>query len=989
MNNNKNNRRGQAHHLPQSPLVGGKYSKMADPLPPLADADRFVPGTPRLDNHSQLIVINPEAVPPSRSGRSTGLRHATSMFGLRSLQNLRLHHGRKSSLYEDQTHNLNHATTNNNGKITIANIAQPERAHVILSPPQWIDRNIEEIPRPRTSPLESSAAGAGGAFFSPPSTSSNNNSEAKHKILRKSLTSDQLFNLRHRQRKSTTCIETFIRDGDQLVILDAKKISSPQQIDTIGTAVVQDRPVGDLEKGESIDEESPHAASIDEIVMETRGRRAREWQRKGSVHLHPGPLNSNPPRDNGDDDTSSTPRATTSFTAEMQARLNDIRGSLINRIGRPTSRWWEDEAGRPRRSLTPPPAPTTTIKAIESAATTDPLTLSSVPVTPVLRASALFEEPELFVHQQLADLKSENITLKSLKKLQGEAISTLREEKLTLVQHKTALEATISESDIKIRAQQATMDRQNSTISKFSRQLSSKDAEQAALVANFSTELASRDNELIALKDEKWNLQRKITELEQMIAETEAQLQQWGRMGRRIPRKLRMSSTGDAEGDVSGATYSPGTDANPGDDRVGQSGSESQADNSGGSTNGLMILDATITGSPKSKTADMGSPNASFSPPFTPCASPSSSFSGWAATTSPRSIRPLFNIPSQPTTGVPAQDSILLNSATSVSSATRPSSRRRRSLSSQTTAVALAEEDALTTSSRPTTGQDLSYQRVQPVTAQQKALASENLGLERTFIPRLNKQVSLNELNILGNAKCMSRMASVEKMIQNSPSLPTLPSLSTPELPALTYSRSLTVWLDRVVTMFKYLNLSSFLRSSDTATADTSERLRAAIILKNAVNDDILEDVLFLLSREETHSNSAHADSGSSASECPHLLLSAILTIHGLVSGSPSEVGWVDRISEAELGGVEDFASLVLCIDKRRNTIFGGSTQHYDCVLPKIQEGVNQRVPEMDNTLHSDAAGGPWPKKKSPLSTWMGGLVKRRQTRLESERFEV
>lgn len=913
--------------------------------PPLTD--RFVPGTPRLDSFPSVPVRRGSPLSPSRS-RSAGLRHATSMFGLRSLQNLRLHHhSRKNSIYEDHKES--------SFPLESSRVAPP-----------WFDRDAGELLRPQTSPLEYRA----GAFAS---TSCNGPAGvivgAKHKIRRKSMTSDQPFHLRHRQRQSTTCIEITLRDSDYPVS-DTATSPHTNTVTEIADDTGAKSVVGNRE------------SSDDGIVGKTntgmRGRRGRDWQRKGSVRPHPGPLNSNPTRDAGE----TTPRATTSFTAEMQAKLNDIRGSLVNRIGRPTSRWWEDDGSgaRPRRSLTPP------IPRVEHV---EPPTLSSMPVTPVLRASAIFDEPELFVHQQLADLKSENITLKSLKKLQEEAMSNFREEKLTLVNQKAALEATISKSESKICAQQATMGHQEATISKLSRQLSSRDAEQAALVANFSTELASRDNELIALKDDKWTLQRKVTELEQMIAQTEAQLQQWGRMGRRIPRKLKVSSVGDTDGDVN-AAFGPACDANSADDQVGQSGTDSQTDINSVTASGLMILDTPTIGSPKSRLGDTGSPSSSFSSPFTPGTSPSSSLSGWTATTSPRNIRPLFTFQSTPTPNISMPDNVLLNSAASISSGTRPPSRRRRSLSSQTTAVAMAEEETLTTASRPATSHDQPNQRGQAGAVQQRALAAENTGLERTFMSRLNKQVSLNELNLLGSVKGVSRMASVEKSVRTSPSSPVLSSLSTPELPVLTYGRSLTVWLDRVVTTFKYLNLSPFLRPSDTATTNTSERLRAAIILKSAVNDDILEDVLFLLSRKETQSSTAPTDPASSASECPHLLLSAILTIHGLVSGSPSEVGWVDRISEAELGGVEDFANLVLCVDKRRSTMFGTTTtEHYDGILPKIQESVAQRSPEAEQPSQSDAAGSSWPKKKSQLSAWMGGLVKRRQKRLESERVDL
>lgn len=902
---------------------------MLDPRPL---ADRFVPGTPRLDNHHS---VGPDLVSPSRS-RSGGLRHATSMFGWRSLQNLRIHHTLKNSIYGDQTNKKE------NNKIDIVQL----ESRVV---PQWLDRDFGEVPRPQTSPVENrtaSCTGPAGML-----------GEEKPRTLWRPATSDQLFNQHHRRRQSITCIEPLRYDGDPL---DPKVTASPDADTVTETAdgTGPNRPMG---SDKPLDNCGDH-----ETDTKVRRRRAREWQRAASVRLHPGPLNSNPTRD----DNNSTPRATTSFTAEMQAKLNEIRGSLINIIGRPASRWWEDDAsgGWPQRSLTP---------ATSKGEAVAPQVLSPLPVTPGLRNSAISDASDLFFHQQLVELKSENITLKSLKKLHDEAFSILREEKQKLADRKAALEAAVSEAESELRNGQVEMDRQESTIGKLSRQLSSKDAEHSALVANFATELASRDNELIALKDEKWTLQRKVTELEQTIAQTEAQLQQWGRMGRRIPRKLKMSSLDNAEGDSS-AISSTGPGGNIPDDRAGHSVTDCPGDTGNATTSGLNMFDTPTAGSPKTRMGDMGNPNSGPNPPFTPSTSPSSSLLGWAATTSPRGVRPLFNFQSPPLPGIPVPDGIQANSTASASSGTRPSSRRRRSLSSQTTAVAMTEEEIVAAPSRPTTSHDQLHHRGQGITAQQKALAAEQFGFEKTFLPRLNKQASLNELNLLGNSK-----------VQKLPSLPMPPSMSTPELPVLTYDRSLTVWLDRVVTTFKYLDLSSFLRLSDAAATKTSERLHAAILLKNAVNDDILEDVLFLLSHKETQANSTPTEPANSSSECPHSLLSAILTIHGLVSGSPSEVGWVDRISEAELGGVEDFASLALCIDKRRGTMFGAPTEHYDDVLPKIQESATPRVVETDSLPTVDGAGGPWLKKKSQLSTWMGGLVKRRQTRLQSQRVET
>lgn len=257
-------------------------------------------------------------------------------------------------------------------------------------------------------------------------------------------------------------------------------------------------------------------------------------------------------------------------------------------------------------------------------------------------------------------------------------------------------------------------------------------------------------------------------------------------------------------------------------------------------------------------------------------------------------------------------------------------------------------------------------------------------------------QVALEERN----AHFQASTASQDTITQGPTNTSMSPSsmfapLSISELPVLAYSKSSAVWLDRITTIFRYLGLLDFLRGEDhrpdastssSAAADwTARRLRAAILLKHAVDDAILEDVLYLHRRRDNQGASASRNNPfhpPPATEDPRRLLTTILTLSRTVPRSPTDLSWIDRIDSSDFEGAdgfERFASLVLCVDRRLSLLYGTSAGHYEVLLPRIQECMVRLFPGLGGmTLFGDPESVV-PRKRWQLTVWMAKVVRRRR----------
>jgi hypothetical protein len=97
------------------------------------------------------------------------------------------------------------------------------------------------------------------------------------------------------------------------------------------------------------------------------------------------------------------------------------------------------------------------------------------------------------------------------------------------------------------------------------------------------------------------------------------------------------------------------------------------------------------------------------------------------------------------------------------------------------------------------------------------------------------------------------------------------------------------------------------------------------------------------------------------------------------VPSSLTDFGWLDRIGDSDFEGIEGFASLVNILNHRHSQLYGTTVDHYDAPVPKIQENMSGRFPDLEKSLMDL---GPAPKKWWHLALWMSKMVKRRQGRI-------
>lgn len=217
------------------------------------------------------------------------------------------------------------------------------------------------------------------------------------------------------------------------------------------------------------------------------------------------------------------------------------------------------------------------------------------------------------------------------------------------------------------------------------------------------------------------------------------------------------------------------------------------------------------------------------------------------------------------------------------------------------------------------------------------------------------------------------------------------PTPPIPDLPILTYEKVGFVWFDTVRSAFKYWGLSEFISQPDeTLFAGTDpdregRRLRAVVLLKRAMDDDILDDIMYLqnqkcISAPSTPAAGAHQPQGLPPEiQSPYFLFHTAAVLKRAVPSSMTDFGWLDRIGDSDFEGIEGFASLVNILNRRHSQLYGTTADHYDALIPKIQENMSRRFPDLDKSLMDPGSA---PKKWWHLALWMSKMVKKRQGRI-------
>ncbi|PSR99294.1 hypothetical protein BD289DRAFT_49476 [Coniella lustricola] len=473
-----------------------------------------------------------------------------------------------------------------------------------------------------------------------------------------------------------------------------------------------------------------------------------------------------------------------------------------------------------------------------------------------------------------------------------------------------------------------TIFRHDETISDLNRELRFKEAERASLVENFCAEMSNRNSEITILKEEKWTLMGRVAELEQVIAKMELEWKMVCHLQGHDQNTIKTISDDEVQTD------------------------EAQADSDAAPPDGEQDPDETfINEESQSNPTSLGS----SSPMMEERAGSSV---GGMGSESP------FTIP----------DSVF-------------SSGHCRSRLSEGGGPGAAHHDR-------------SMKDCQTMASRISLLAKERIMVEQDLAMTQRKLVTTEMRNSELQARVtvqealirkLSTLASVPTHAGSQPPAPSQPASSSvwaPDLPVLTYAKPYSVWSDRVKTCFVYYGLYDFVQRDIPAPVDESERqfwkrerVRAAILLKSAVDDHILEDVLYLCGKCDVSSSPNHPSSTSAnfLMENPHRLFKIICTLRRTIPSSPTDINWVDRIHSSDYDGIESFAALVLCIDRRYNAMFGATPDHYDALLPKIQDSITRRFPDLKKTDLALDLSDMFHKKKWQLSVWMAKLLKRRQ----------
>lgn len=681
---------------------------------------------------------------------------------------------------------------------------------------------------------------------------------------------------------------------------------------------------------------------LDVDATDGLGNKGLREARLEMVQNHPSPLSSNPAicgGVGGDDETAL--QEAVSFSTEVQAQLNSIRGSastLSQGYGcdlKAAIAAMLESTPMLANEIPLPDSPPTSIS-------TSPT--RSPPAIPGTHDASSADSDQLVqLKTQLTALQAANTDLLTLNAAQEGVIST----------------------------HEATISRHEGKITELSRQLRSKDAEQASLVENFCAEMASRNNENGLLKEERLTMTKRIAELEKIAADLKRQ-SHFGGQTPVTPLK------------VAGRSITTGVDEtrrnDHGDEDEQESPDRGYASSVSDAASALQFLSSPVSGGP-------GSSNGAADTPHT---IPSSIYSPRSCCDG--STRGLYV--ATPTPSVRGALSFQMNSPIGDRTACS-SSRRQPSVASQLTTGSDMVHGSGYVSERLPEHRDRSLIMDDNKTlaarlamlAEEKATLAQDLAVAREKLATAENHNSQLKTQAVSQENILNKLADTfTGTVSSSAPLPI------PDLPVLTYTTKGSVWLDRVTSSFKYLGLLGFIErdvprpdpsiSTAVEIADwTSRRLRAAIMLKQAVHDDLLEDVLYLCGRRAGVSCSPRNSTiqPPPGTEDPHQLLNLILTLQRTVPASSTDFSWIDRIDSADFDSVEGFASLVICVDKRHSILYGTSADHYDALLPKIQEAMARRFPDFENTRLMFDPVEMVPKKWWQLSIWMAKAVKRHQ----------
>lgn len=312
--------------------------------------------------------------------------------------------------------------------------------------------------------------------------------------------------------------------------------------------------------------------------------------------------------------------------------------------------------------------------------------------------------------------------------------------------------------------------------------------------------------------------------------------------------------------------------------------------------------------------------------------------------------------------------------------------RRRASVAeSDLTAASLAEEELDILS-------DQLVAHHQQHGKEREAMAEQLVALEDDLVATRRQRDRAERRSRDLEARLATQVALVRHHSMASSKAPApAPPPPIPDLPVLTYAKVGFVWFDTVMSAFKYWGLSEFISQPDetlfAATDPEREgrRLRAVVLLKRAMDEDILDDIMYLQNQKCITAPSTPSAAGFQPQglppeiESPYFLFHTAAILKRTVPSSLTDFGWLDRIGDADFEGIEGFASLVNILNRRHSQLYGTTADHYDALIPKIQENMSRRFPDLEKSLMDPGSA---PKKWWHLALWMSRMVKRRQGRI-------